>query len=61
MTTAGGGFHGRSIARVRLKKAPVVVSKHRVPVFHVFEELYVRSLREKELSLGTCGFAERSS
>ncbi len=40
----------RAIARLRLAKVPVsrVADAERPPVFHVFEELYARTLREME-------------
>ncbi len=43
----------RPIARVRLEKVPVsqIVAGQRPPVFHIFEELYARTLREMEGAL----------
>jgi len=40
----------RPIARVRLEKVPAseIVAGQRPPVFHIFEELYARTLREME-------------
>jgi hypothetical protein len=38
----------QAVARVRLEKmpAPAIAARERPPVFHVFEELYARTLRE---------------
>ncbi len=36
----------RPIARLRLKKVAVPAETARVPVFHVFQELYARAARE---------------
>jgi len=41
----------RPIARLRLDRVPVLASRERPPVFHVFEELYARAVRE--LAAGT--------
>jgi len=40
------------IARLRLEKVPVLPSRERAPVFHVFEELYARALRELAAGAG---------
>ncbi len=40
------GEERRPIARLRLKKVAVPAGPSRVPVFHVFEELYARAARE---------------
>ncbi|HEX9288420.1 MAG TPA: hypothetical protein VF904_02765 [Anaeromyxobacteraceae bacterium] len=34
------------IARLRLDEVPVLTPRARAPVFHVFEELYARAVRE---------------
>jgi hypothetical protein len=34
------------IARLRLRKVPVLATRERAPVFHVFEELYARAVRQ---------------
>jgi hypothetical protein len=41
----------RPIARIRLEKARLsdVAARERPPVFHVFEELYARTVREMEI------------
>ncbi len=41
---------GRPIARLRLAKAPAsaVANRERPPVFHFFEEIYARTLRDVE-------------
>ncbi len=50
MRGSSRGSAMRPIARVRLEKVPAseIVAGQRPPVFHIFEELYARTLREME-------------
>lgn len=49
-----GPGKARPIARIRLEKAQLsdLAARERPPVFHVFEELYARTIREMEARPG---------
>lgn len=53
----------RPIARLRLAKVPAsaVAALERPPVFHVFEELYARTLRDIEARTCTARLAAGNS
>ena len=50
MTHPPRGTGASRIARIRLEKRPesALAARERPPVFHVFEELYARTLREMQ-------------
>jgi hypothetical protein len=47
------------VARIRLEKKqmPVAVAPERPPVFHVFEEMYARTMRDAETRSYASGLA----